>query len=144
VKSYSVNLELEARRTNRWTGATGSEFRIKRDPAELLGSAVARSTQTFGACSVETMTLAQLRDRSRWWCLVFGLLFLVINIEMRVIVVFASGNDGGMLLLISLGAVILSLILGILALPRWQGFVALGIFAYAVYWLTFYDAYAVA
>jgi len=36
------------RRTNRWTGATGSEFRIKRDPAKLLGGAVARSTQTFG------------------------------------------------------------------------------------------------
>src|SRR5947208_15219918 len=35
-------------RTNRWTGATGSEFRIKRDPAKLLGSAVARSTQTLG------------------------------------------------------------------------------------------------
>ena len=34
--------------TNRWTGATGSEFRIKRDPAQLLGSAVARSTQPFG------------------------------------------------------------------------------------------------
>src|SRR6185295_10698518 len=34
-------------RTNRWTGATGSDFRIKRDPAELLGSAVARSTQPF-------------------------------------------------------------------------------------------------
>ena len=32
----------------RWTGATGSEFRIKRDPAKLLGSAVARSTQPFG------------------------------------------------------------------------------------------------
>ena len=35
------------RRTNRWTGATGSVFRIKRDPAKLLGNAVARSTQTF-------------------------------------------------------------------------------------------------
>src|SRR5690349_11871438 len=33
--------------TNRWTGATGSEFRIKRDPAKLLGNAVARSTQTL-------------------------------------------------------------------------------------------------
>ena len=90
------------------------------------------------------MTLAQLRQRSRWWSLVFGLLFLIINIEMRVIFVFASGNDGTLLLLISLVAVMLSLVLGILALPRWQGFVALGIFAYAVCWLTFYDAYAVA
>lgn len=34
--------------TNRWTGATGSEFRIIIDPAELLGNAVARSTQPFG------------------------------------------------------------------------------------------------
>ncbi len=34
--------------TNRWSGATGSEFRIRRDPAKLLGSAVARSTQPFG------------------------------------------------------------------------------------------------
>jgi len=38
---------VKRRRTNRWTGATGSEFRIKRDPAKLLGGAVARSTQTF-------------------------------------------------------------------------------------------------
>jgi hypothetical protein len=33
------------RRTNRWTGATVSAFRIKRDAAKPLGSAVARSTQ---------------------------------------------------------------------------------------------------
>ncbi|HKV37137.1 MAG TPA: hypothetical protein VJP89_22540 [Pyrinomonadaceae bacterium] len=35
----------ERRITNRWTGATGSAFRIKRDPAKLLADAVARSTQ---------------------------------------------------------------------------------------------------
>jgi hypothetical protein len=39
------------RRTKRWTGATGSDFRIKRDPAKLLCSAVARSTLTFDAYS---------------------------------------------------------------------------------------------
>jgi len=44
----NVDVPRIARTTNRWTGATGSEFRIKRDPAKLLGSAVARSTQTFG------------------------------------------------------------------------------------------------
>src|SRR4051794_18930663 len=33
--------------TNRWTGATGSEFPIIIGPAQLLGNAVARSTQTF-------------------------------------------------------------------------------------------------
>ena len=62
---------------------------------------------------------------------------------MRVIFVFASGNDGAMLFLISLVAVTLTFLLGILALPRWQGFIALGICAYAVYWIAFYDAYAV-
>ena len=36
-------------RTNRWTGATGSVFRIILDPAKLLGSAVARSTPPFDA-----------------------------------------------------------------------------------------------
>ena len=35
---------MERRRTNRWTGATGSVFRIIIGPAKLLASAVARST----------------------------------------------------------------------------------------------------
>src|SRR6185295_9137613 len=39
---------IRRRITNRWTGATGSDFRIKRDPAKLLGSAVARSTPPLG------------------------------------------------------------------------------------------------
>ena len=37
--------------TNRWTGATGSDFRIKRGPAKLLDSAVARSTPPLGVFS---------------------------------------------------------------------------------------------
>jgi hypothetical protein len=41
--------------TNRWTGATGRDFRIKRDPAKLLGNAVARSTQPFGCLLEMTM-----------------------------------------------------------------------------------------
>jgi hypothetical protein len=40
--------------TNRWTGAAGSEVRIKRDPAKLLGSAVARSTPPLTACGWNT------------------------------------------------------------------------------------------
>ena len=39
-----IGCSVRRRRTNRWTGATGSDFRIKRDPAKVLGSAVARST----------------------------------------------------------------------------------------------------
>jgi hypothetical protein len=45
-------LLTEGNRTNRWTGATGSDFRIKRGPANLLGSAVARSTQTLGGFAI--------------------------------------------------------------------------------------------
>ena|ERR1044072_6107180 len=48
-------------RTNRWTGATGSEFRIKRDPAKLLGGAVARSTQPFGDYSFTNEYLSSQR-----------------------------------------------------------------------------------
>ena len=40
------------RRTNRWTGATGSDFRIKRRPAKLLDSAVARSTQPLTIAAI--------------------------------------------------------------------------------------------
>ena len=47
--------------TSRWTGATGSDFRIKRDPAKLLGSAVARSTQTFG-CFFPTEMNLEIKD----------------------------------------------------------------------------------
>jgi hypothetical protein len=32
---------------SRWTRATGSDFRIKRDPAKLFGNAVARSSQSL-------------------------------------------------------------------------------------------------
>ena len=45
------------RPTNRWTGATGSDFRIKRDPAKLLGSAVARSTQRYCAANLKVKTV---------------------------------------------------------------------------------------
>jgi hypothetical protein len=48
MMSSQLAISLTVRPTNRWTGATGSVFRIKRDPAKLLGSAVARSTLPFG------------------------------------------------------------------------------------------------
>ena len=48
LRSKSV-VNYERRTTNRWTRATGSEFRIIIGPAKLLGDAVARSTQpSFG------------------------------------------------------------------------------------------------
>jgi hypothetical protein len=44
IRGYEIVLRTRRHITNRWTGATGSDFRIKRDLAKLLGSAVARST----------------------------------------------------------------------------------------------------
>ena len=48
------------RRTNRWTRAAGSDFRIIIGPAQLLGNAVARSTQPLG-CYFEMLTLLRIR-----------------------------------------------------------------------------------
>ena len=50
-----MNLNRRRRITNRWTGATGSDFRIKLDPAKLLGNAVARSTQALDFFSAQEM-----------------------------------------------------------------------------------------
>ena len=41
--------------TKRWTGVTGSVFRIKLDPVKLLGSAVARSTQPLGIFAMDAL-----------------------------------------------------------------------------------------
>ena len=55
--------------TNRWTGATGSDFRIKRDPANLTASAVARSTQALGVANRSSLNMKALCI-----AIVFGLL----------------------------------------------------------------------
>ena len=52
--------------TNRWTGAPGSDFRIIRHPAKLLGSAVARSTQPFDA-SFAPMVCPACNHQIRPW-----------------------------------------------------------------------------
>ncbi|HYW73668.1 MAG TPA: hypothetical protein VE961_21780 [Pyrinomonadaceae bacterium] len=51
VLKSTPHLKREGRRTNRWTGTAGTDFRIKRDPAQLLGSAVVRSTPPLGILS---------------------------------------------------------------------------------------------
>ena len=50
-----------ARITNRWTGATGSLFRIIIGPAQLLGNAVARSTPPLGVATYSREQLMILR-----------------------------------------------------------------------------------
>jgi hypothetical protein len=89
------------------------------------------------------MSFSSIRHNAKWLSLLSGIVFLAINVYMRIKFVFESGNTGGMLLLISLVALFFALVCGILALPRWQGFVALGICIYGGYWIAYYPPYAV-
>jgi hypothetical protein len=67
------------RPTNRWTGATGSDFRIKREPAKLLGSAVARSTKL----------------RTKWRAyLLWGLFWSVLLVPLVTTFVYISIHEG--------------------------------------------------
>jgi len=82
------------------------------------------------------MNLNQVREKTKWWSLVCGAIFLVISSYMRWKFVFESGNTGGMLLLIALIAALLAFIFGIMSVPGWQGVVTFAIVIYAVYWLS--------
>jgi len=55
-------LKLRQRRTNRWTGATGSEFRRKRDPAKLIGNAVA----VISAVILLVLMVIRLEEQKDW------------------------------------------------------------------------------
>jgi hypothetical protein len=83
------------------------------------------------------------RAKARWLSQISGVIFLVIHAYMRSKFVFESGNTAGKLLLISMIAALLTFVFGVMSLPRWQGFVALAISAYAVYWFAVGPLYAV-
>ena len=84
-----------------------------------------------------------LRAKARWLSQISGGIILVIHAYMRSKFIFESGNTAGKLLLISMIAALLTFVFGIMSLPRWQGFVALAISAYASYWFTVGPLYAV-
>jgi hypothetical protein len=88
------------------------------------------------------MNFNQVREKTKWWGLICGAIFLAVSSYMRWKFLFESGNVGGMLLLTALIAALLTFVFGILSLPRWQGVVAFVIVGYAVYWLS-RPAYAI-
>ena len=57
---------------------------------------------------------------------------------------FVFGNTAGTLLLAATIAAVLTLILGIASLPRWQGFVAIAAFSLVAYCLLFVNMYVLA
>jgi hypothetical protein len=82
------------------------------------------------------MSFAKLKEKTKWLCLASGVIFLATSTYMRMKFVFESGSTGGLLLLLALITALITLILGVVSLPRWQGFVALAISVYAIYWLS--------
>ncbi|HEX5706075.1 MAG TPA: hypothetical protein VFX96_02185 [Pyrinomonadaceae bacterium] len=80
------------------------------------------------------MTFQVFRNRAAWASQVTGAMFLVISAFMQGRQVFWYW--GRWFERAAVIAALLTLALGLIALPRWQGFVAIAIFAYAVYWMS--------
>ncbi len=57
---------------------------------------------------------------------------------------FESGNAAGMLVLVAMITSLLTLIFGVAAIPRWQGFVALVISVLVAYYILFEQLYGLA
>jgi len=57
--------------------------------------------------------------------------------------IFENANEAGTLLLIAMIATVLAFIFGVVSLPRWQGFGAIGIFGLAAYYFLFSPLYAI-
>jgi hypothetical protein len=70
-------------------------------------------------------------------------LFLMITTYLRVKFVFDSGEVAGALLMISIFLAILTLLFGLLSLPRWQAWTALVVSGYAFYLLVFTRLYGI-
>ena len=82
------------------------------------------------------MNKRRFKVNAKWLCLATGMIFLLISSYMRIKHVFEDGNAAALLQLVALVAALATLILALLSLPRWQSFVALAIFAYAIYWIS--------
>jgi hypothetical protein len=89
------------------------------------------------------MSLTSFRNKARWLSLITGIIFLAIHFYMRHKFIFESGNAAARLLLISMIASLLTFVLGLFALPRWQAFIALAISVYAGYWFAYGPLYAI-
>jgi hypothetical protein len=90
------------------------------------------------------MSFQTLKKYSPWLSQASAAVSLLIVVFMRIKFVFDSGNTAGMLLLIAMLTSLLTLVFGVVALPRWQGFVALGIFGLVAYYILFERMYGVA
>ena len=87
------------------------------------------------------MSGKSVREHAGWLSQITAAISLIIVVYVRSKFIFESGNDAS-LLFIAMVAAVLTLILGIAALPRWQAFVALAIFCFVAYCFLFVSMYA--
>ena len=87
--------------------------------------------------------LTIIRDGAKWYGLGTGALFLIISTYMRLKFVFDSGTFAGALLMALIILAVLTLLFGLLSLPRWQAWIALAVSGYAVYLLCFTRLYGI-
>jgi hypothetical protein len=88
-------------------------------------------------------SLKTLKDGAKWYGLATGVLFLILSTYMRVKFVFDSGDFAGALLMVLIGLAVLTLLFGVLSLPRWQSWIALAVSGYAFYLLLFTRLYGI-
>lgn len=77
-----------------------------------------------------------LKDRVKWYGVISAWLFLAISTFVSVKHVFWDGRVVRFLEFSALVAALLTLIFGLISLPRWPSFFALAVVAYALYWLS--------
>jgi hypothetical protein len=89
------------------------------------------------------MNYQTIKEHSKWISRVSAAASLIIIVFVQSKFIFVSGNFAGKLVLISLIAAVFTLVFGLIALPRWQGFLALAIFSYVAYCILFTRLYAI-
>ena len=87
------------------------------------------------------MNYQTFKKHSKWLSQISAVTSLIVIVYVQRKFVFDSGNIAATLVLISLIAAIFTFIFGFIALPKWQGFVALGIFGYVAYCILFTRLY---
>lgn len=90
------------------------------------------------------MKSKSMRRHAKWISQVTAANSLILIAYVRGKYAFVFGNRAGSLLFIASLAALLTLVFGIPALPRWQGFVALAVFFFVAYCLLFVRMYVLA
>ena len=83
-----------------------------------------------------------MKEKVKWYGVVSGCVFLVVSTKLHVKYVFEDTRIANFLLLTSIISALLTMVFGLMSLPRWQSFFAIAVFGYALYWFT-QPAYAI-